>query len=125
MSNELSAWPLRSVVFDLDGLLIDTEPIFAESARRLLARRQKSFLPTVIQAMMGMPANQALQLFRDHYALPDSVEDLSHESSQLFYELLGRKPAPLLPGVAALLDRLERRRIPKAIATSSSRRYVQ
>jgi HAD superfamily hydrolase (TIGR01509 family) len=125
MSNELGPWRLRSVVFDLDGLLIDTEPIFAETARRLLARRQKSFLPSVIQAMMGMPASQALQLFRDHYGLAESVEDLSAESSLLFYDVLGQNPAPLMAGVFDLLDRLDRCRIPKAIATSSTRRYVQ
>ena len=45
--------PIRSVVFDLDGLLIDTEPIFEESARRLLARRGLTVLPHVLQAMMG------------------------------------------------------------------------
>jgi HAD superfamily hydrolase (TIGR01509 family) len=124
MCNNKIPWPVQSVVFDLDGLLVDTEPVFAETARRLLAKRAKTLVPSVLQAMMGAPARDALQLFRDHHQLEESVETLSQESSRLFYEVLGERPAPLMAGVLGLLDRLEQKRIPKAIATSSSRRYL-
>jgi HAD superfamily hydrolase (TIGR01509 family) len=105
--------------------MIDTEPIFDEAARRLLARRNHSLESRVMQAIMGTPSRQALELFRQHYQLPETVEELAAESSRLFYEVLGEKPAPLLPGVVELLDRLEQKGIPKAIATSSSARYVK
>jgi HAD superfamily hydrolase (TIGR01509 family) len=120
-----SPWTVRSVVFDLDGLMIDSEPIFHETACRLLARRGCTPIPSVIQAMMGMPGRPALSLLRDGHGLSATVEELVAETSQLFYEVLGQKPIPLLPGVRDLLDRLEARDIPRAIATSSSRRYVR
>jgi HAD superfamily hydrolase (TIGR01509 family) len=116
--------PVRAVVFDLDGLMLDTEPIFQETARRMLSRRGLASEPRVLQIMMGMPARQALGHFRTHYCLPESVEELAVESSRLFYEVLGQAPAPLMPGVLALLDQLEQKSLPKAIATSSSARYV-
>jgi HAD superfamily hydrolase (TIGR01509 family) len=118
-------WSIRSVVFDLDGLMIDTEPIFRESSRRLLARRGLMPEQRVFQKMLGTPSRQALQIFREHHVLPESIEELAIESSQLFYEVLGEQPVPLMPGVLALLDRLEQKGVPKAVATSSSRRYVQ
>jgi HAD superfamily hydrolase (TIGR01509 family) len=121
----VSAWSIRSVVFDLDGLMIDTEPIFAESARRLLARRQRVLLPQVLKAMLGIPARDALKLFGEAHGLTETVEELRIESSHLFAEVLGQVPVPLMPGLLELLDRLEQRRIPKAIATSSSARYVR
>jgi HAD superfamily hydrolase (TIGR01509 family) len=117
-------WEFRSVVFDLDGLLIDTEPIFEEAARRLLAERGLASDPLVIRAMMGMPARDALGLFRAHHGLPETVAELAAESSRLFYEVLGEQPVPLLPGGRELLESLERRGIPRALATSSSARYV-
>ncbi len=118
-------WPIRSVVFDLDGLLVDTEPIFEEAACRLLARRGLAPVPEVLRAMMGVPARQALEGFRQHYRLSESIADLATESAQLFFEVLGQQPAPLMPGVRELLDRLESRGIPKAIATSSTAYYVE
>ena len=117
--------PIRSVVFDLDGLMIDSEPIFEESARRLLARRERALLPHVLQAMLGVPARDALKLFGEAHGLSETVEELRIESARLFAEVAGEAPVPLMPGVLELLERLERKSIPKAIATSSSARYVQ
>ena len=118
-------WFVRSVVFDLDGLMIDSEPLFEESARRLLARRGVALQRTVLCAMMGSPARQALQVFRDGHGLTETVEELRIESSQLFHEILGEERVKLLPGVVELLERLEKKGIPRAIATSSSRRYLE
>ncbi len=118
-------WKLRSVVFDLDGLMVDTEPIFVETARQLLARRGRELLPEIMARMMGMPARDALPFFRQGHQLADSVEDLAAESRALFFAILGQEAAPLLPGVRGLLERLKCRGVPRAIATSSSAAYVQ
>jgi HAD superfamily hydrolase (TIGR01509 family) len=117
-------WPVRSVVFDLDGLLVDTEPIFTEVARQVLGCRGHTLMPDVVQGMLGSPARQALQLFREYYDLHETVEELTIECSTRFYDVLGTRPAPLLPGALDLLERLERKGVPRAIATSSGAAYV-
>lgn len=119
------AWDIQAVVFDLDGLMVDTEPIFVEVARRLLGNRGHDLVPAMLQAMMGTPARQALQTFREHYGLMDTVEVLAAESWVLFFEILGNQPAALMPGTLDLLERLEHKKVPKAIATSSSAAYVE
>lgn len=124
-SAEPAPWIYRSVAFDLDGLLIDTEPVFAEAVRQLLARRGREWDPAILRAMMGTPAGPALAFLREHYHLDEPVEDLVRERTGLFFEALERQPARLLPGAFELLDRLEQRRIPRAIATSSDSAYVQ
>jgi HAD superfamily hydrolase (TIGR01509 family) len=118
-------WPYRSVVFDLDGILIDSEPVFEEAAKQLLSRRGLTWVPEVAHAMMGTPATQAFAYFREFYQLPETIEELGAESSADFYAVLKEKPIPLMRGVIELLDRLKRKAIPHAIATSSSRRYVE
>ena len=129
MDNAISSsrvpWPIRAVVFDLDGLLVDTEPVFVEVARRVLALRGQQICADVLHQMMGMPARDALQLFRAHHRLPDAVEDLAKECASLFFVVLGDKPAPLLPGAHDLLAQLERNGVPMAIATSSRAEYVR
>jgi HAD superfamily hydrolase (TIGR01509 family) len=120
----VTPWPVRSVVFDLDGLLVDTERIFEEAARRLLARRNLTLKRDVLQAMIGIPSRAGIPLFRDGHQLAESVEELTAETTDLFFEVLGAAPAPLLPGALELLDRLEQRGLPRAIATSSSAGYV-
>jgi HAD superfamily hydrolase (TIGR01509 family) len=118
-------WPVRSVVFDLDGLLVDTEPIFTEVAHQVLGRRGHTLMPDIVQGMLGSPARQALQLFREYYQLTETIEELTVECLTRFYDILGARPAPLLPGVFDLLERLARKGVPRAIATSSGAAYVE
>ena len=55
---------IRCVVFDLDGLLIDSEPLFEEAARRLLAVRGKELIADVMRKMMGAPAHAVKRVIR-------------------------------------------------------------
>jgi HAD superfamily hydrolase (TIGR01509 family) len=115
---------VRAVAFDLDGLLIDSEPLFAEAARRLLARRGRSLEMDVWQALMGTPARQAILLFREGHRLTEPADDIAEEYRGALLELIGEKPVPLLPGALELLALLERKGLPCCIATSSSPAYV-
>jgi HAD superfamily hydrolase (TIGR01509 family) len=117
--------PVRAVVFDLDGLLIDTEPVFVEAARRLLARRGLELDARFMTTIMGVPGRDALPRFRDHFGLVVALDELADEYRREFIAALHGGPPPLMPGAALLLDRLERRGMPKAMATSSSREYVE
>jgi HAD superfamily hydrolase (TIGR01509 family) len=116
---------IRSVVFDLDGLLIDTEPIFEEAARRLLQRRGKALDLQVMRQMMGAPAREVLPLFRARHQLSESMEELAIEYREHFFAVVGDQPVALMPGALELLDRLERKGMPRAIATSSTAKYVE
>ena len=116
---------VRAVVFDLDGLLIDTEPVFREAATRLLAGHGIPPDPAFMQAIMGVPGRDALPRFRDHFRLTVPLEEVERGYRHFFFEVLQSGPAPLMPGAAELLAALEACRIPKVIATSSGRDYVR
>jgi HAD superfamily hydrolase (TIGR01509 family) len=114
----------RAVVFDLDGLLIDTEWVFAEAAGRILARRGLELDPAFFASIMGTPGRDALPRFRDQYRLTDSIDMLVAEYRSNFMAVLAGARAKLMPGALDLIGALERHTIPKAIATSSTREYV-
>jgi len=122
----MNQFPLafRAVAFDLDGILIDTEPIFAEAVRRYLEPRGIAFDPTFMPTMMGTPAVQSLPRFRDYFRLTDSVEQIARECKEHFLAALGDRAGPLMPGVPEFLEHLSRRQIPCCIATSSAREFV-
>jgi HAD superfamily hydrolase (TIGR01509 family) len=115
---------VRAVVFDLDGLLIDTEGVFTEAARRLLDKRGQVLEADFMVSIMGTPGRDALPRFRDRYRLTESLDALAAEYKGLFVDVLNGGPPPLMPGALELLGRLEQCGIPKAVATSSSREYV-
>ena len=113
----------RAVVFDLDGLLVNTEPLYVEVGRRILARRGRSFPQELIDQMMGRPTPVALERMIAYHDLDDSVEDLIRESDAIFPELLDQRLAPM-PGAAELLARVQSARIPCGLATGSRRAFV-
>jgi HAD superfamily hydrolase (TIGR01509 family) len=113
------------VVFDLDGTLIDTEWVFVEAARRLLAGRGIPFDAEFMAGILGTPASNSLPLFIQHFGLPETMEAITAEYKRFFLETLDADHAPLMPGARDLLDRLDTLGLPKAIATSSGRAYVR
>lgn len=114
---------IRAVVFDLDGLMFNTEDIFNRTGTELLRRRGKEATPEVFHAMMGRRAREAFQAMIDLMDLSDSIDQLSVESGQIFDELLETHLAPM-PGLFDLLDLIEAQDLPKGVATSSDRHYL-
>lgn len=114
---------LRAVVFDLDGLMFNTEELYAEVGGELLRRRGRQVTPELLQKMMGRPGNVALQVMIDSHQLDATVDELQRETDELFPDLIRQRLRPM-PGLLGLLEALERAAIPKAIATSSRRHYV-
>ncbi len=118
-----STTELRAVTFDLDGLMFNTEQLYQEVDREVLSRRGKDFPEALCDRMMGRKASVALQIMIDWHQLDDTWEQLAGEIAELFADLLPLRLAPM-PGLLPLLEALERTAIPKAIATSSGREFV-
>ena len=113
----------RAVVFDLDGLMFNTEELYIDVGTEILRRRGKSFGRELLDKMMGRPSAIALQLMIEEHALAATVEELLAETDEIFPEILRTRLLPM-PGLMEMLSALERNHIPKAIATSSRRLFV-
>ncbi len=117
-------WPRpRAVVFDLDGLMFNTEELYEDVGAEVLRRRGHEFAPELIDAMMGRPPQAALQIMIDWHHLDATVAQLVAESEEIFAGILDERLAPM-PGLFDLLAALEAAGIAKAIATSSGRQFT-
>src|SRR3990172_6107994 len=114
---------MRAIVFDMDGLMFNTEDVYSAVGTELLRRRGHTFTAELKDAMMGLRPQPSFEAMIRFCNLGDTWQQLAAESSQLFIGLLNGCLAPM-PGLLELLDALERAAIPKAIATSSSRELV-
>lgn len=115
--------PLRAVVFDLDGLMFNTEQLYYHVGSEMLRRRGKVLTQELIDQMIGRPSRVALQTMIDWHQLDDTVETLLRDNDAIFDELLPTRLAPM-PGLLTLLASLDQAEIPKAIGTSSRRVFV-
>ena len=114
---------VRAVVFDLDGLMFNTEELYQFVGGELLRRRGKTFEQELLDQMMGRPPRVSLQLMIDWHGLQDTPATLAAETEEIFATILDTR-LECMPGLLGLLEALEQHQIPKAIATSSGRRFV-
>ncbi len=114
---------IRAVAFDLDGLMFNTEEVFQQTGTQVLARRGKRATPELFQQMMGRRAEEGFTAMIEMYSLSETIDELRAESEEIFFELLPSMLKPM-PGLMTLLERIETANLPKAVATSSPRRYL-
>ncbi len=116
--------PLRAVTFDLDGLMFNTEELYQEVGGVLLGRRGKQITGELLDKMMGRKSNVALALMIEHHQLDATPEQLAAETAEIFGGILPSRLAPM-PGLLDLLAALAAANMPKGIATSSGRAFVE
>lgn len=115
--------PISAVVFDLDGLLVDSEPVQIAAWEAFLAEFGQTLEPSLRDEMFGLRIWDSARLVVERLALPITVDEVVARRDALFFEALdGNLPA--LPGAHALIESLRARGIPLALATSGHRRYA-
>lgn len=113
---------ITHVIYDLDGTLLDTEPMFVEATNAIFARFGMALPEDVRALMMGRPTPVAVPLMLEHTGLPMSAQDFIVERDALLHE---RFPHALpRAGAQRLTEHLARRGVPQAVATSSSQRTL-
>lgn len=122
MSDPLARRPV-AVVFDHDGLLVDSENWWHEAERLVLARRGLDYPAALRTSVIGMSVPATARIMSAHFGLAGQEQQLETEMLTTMAEVLGREARPM-PGVRVLLDALHPL-LPLAVASNSPRGLVE
>jgi HAD superfamily hydrolase (TIGR01509 family) len=112
---------LQAVIFDMDGLMLDTER-WERTAWRLVAREQgRTFSDEFFATLVGRRESDTLPRLREHFGEHFPLEAARVRVRALFESWVEHCPTPVKPGVASLLAALRRLQIPLAVASSTAR----
>ncbi|MBN1953616.1 MAG: HAD-IA family hydrolase [Anaerolineae bacterium] len=114
---------IHAVLFDLDGLMADSEPLAEQAWNRVLARYGHRLDPQTLRDILGLRVIDSAQFLCQRFRLPLTPEQAMAEREQFFLQAV---PTQLraMPGLYPLLAALDEREIPLAVATSAYRRYA-
>ena len=113
----------KAVIFDMDGLLVDTESVYREAMTATAVAEGLDFPNELFLRLIGLswPANAAI--LQTHFGAGFDPEAFKVASVTRFRELVAAEVA-LKAGVIEILDLLDDMALPRAIATSSGRESV-
>ena len=112
------------MVFDMDGLLFDTESLYQEAIAAAAAVKGYDVASGIFVRTIGLPHEHVRVLLLDHFGAAFPVDEFLVSWTEQFWLLADTRLA-LKPGAIQLLDALDELGLPRAIATSSAHRTVQ
>ncbi|HKO49246.1 MAG TPA: HAD-IA family hydrolase [Polyangiaceae bacterium] len=108
------------LIFDLDGVLLDTEKLYTEATQCVVGEYGKTFDWALKSQMMGRHEREAAELLVKTLELPISAEEYRRRSAPIAEGLF--RTASELPGAEAFVAKLAERGHTLAVGTSSTRR---
>jgi HAD superfamily hydrolase (TIGR01509 family) len=110
-----------AVIFDMDGLMLDTESLGPRTWREAATAIGVDFNLDLLPAMIGRNYRDCREMLREHYGPSYPVEQLTATCLIVFDAIVAREGIALKAGLHELLDWLEGENVPRAVATSTRR----
>ncbi len=114
-----------AVIFDLDGVIVDTEPVSRDGWRYALKKMGLELEDRMFFKLVGLTAKGMEKVFRQEYGNGFSYEQAKWLRHEYVKEHVKKNGIKIKPGVPELLDFLDNRKIKRAIATSTNREFTE
>lgn len=114
------------VLFDMDGLLLDTEPLWGDAMQHICDKHQLPLDRKIFKYTTGLRIDEVTAFWKEHLDWPEQLNshDLAQEIVDEIIQLSIEK-ASVLPGVENLLKTLKEENISTAVVTSSPYRMLE
>lgn len=115
---------IAAVIFDMDGILVDSEPLHLRATQTALGERGQSYTERDNRAFFGATDAELFRILRILFDLETPTEALVAAKLDRLVALIHAEARPL-PGVTVIPPRLAAAGLPLALASASSRRVIR
>jgi HAD superfamily hydrolase (TIGR01509 family) len=110
---------IEAVIFDMDGTLLDSEPLYMQVFQESAKDFGFELSEALYLSMVGSTMTAAYQALVDAFGPGFPLAAFQQAWPERWRQRVAQGGAPLKPGVAALMEQLEQRRLKRGVATSS------
>lgn len=116
---------LKAVIFDMDGVIVDSEPLHFEIDKRILRKCGVDADDEILLPYVGVSNPDMWKDLKMKYDLPMSVDELLKLQSDLKTEVFSEPGPEAIDGIKELLTDLKQNNIISVVASSSSRAFIE
>jgi len=110
--------PFRAVIFDLDGVLADSEPWWNQIDAKLLAEHGVTYRGEYHRSVLGVSYRLAVEFYKKAFGLSAPTEELMRRRGEIAAEFFA-KSVGLFPSTRTVIAELRQMNLRLAVATSS------
>lgn len=117
---------LKAIIFDMDGVIVDSEPIHVEAFRIFLNQLNVSYTDKFIDNLVGYSIDHNIQTINDMYLTnnPLEISEGVNARDRIYLELINQRELEPLEGLIELIEFCQKKGVRVALASSSVREQV-
>lgn len=115
---------LKAIVFDMDGLMVDSEPLSQQAWDEYLRPYGHKLTEEIVSSIIGLRGDVSTPLIKEMFNLPEPVPVII-EKRMAIYSQIRASGVPTMPGLHKLHAEIARRQITWGVATSSPRHHAE
>lgn len=115
---------IKAVIFDMDGLMIDSERVTFECYQKVLEKMNLTMSKEFYKTLLGKTLKTAYQLMFDEYGYDFPVDHVIVDVHAMMNNIFENEGVPIKPGLIELLTYLKENNYKTMVATSSGRERV-
>ncbi len=114
---------LQAIIFDMDGLMVDSEPLSQQAWDDYLRPYGHKLSEEIVSSIIGLRGDVSTPMLKEMFNLPDPVPVIIQKRAAI-YSQIRAQGVPTMPGLQELHAEIARRQLPWAVATSSPRHHA-